>query len=102
MGSQIPPELLIKVFIDFCSDRYPSSDKIKEMIKKIDIKSTAGKIIVLSLLRDTVRAVSADIYRSVQHRDDVYMAIIEALEDLEDQLEEEEEGERKKNEAKEK
>ncbi len=31
------------------------------------------------------------IYRSVQHRDELYMMIIEALEDLEDELEELEE-----------
>lgn len=99
MTAKIPPELLIKIFIDFCAERYPTSEKLKEVIKKIDVKTLAGKIVILSLLRDTVRAVSlSKIYRSVQHRDEVYMAIIEALEDFEDELEEQEEAEKKNSE----
>ena len=47
---------------------------------------------VLNAMRDTVKEVSpTQLYRSLQHRDDLYLAIIEALEDLEDDLEELEE-----------
>jgi len=53
------------------------------------------EIIVLSQFRDAIRAISPRFYRSVQHRDEVYMAIIEALEDLEDELEEIEDHEEK-------
>ena len=48
-----------------------------------------AKIIALSQLRDAVREVAVNqIYKSLQHRDELYLAIIEALEELEDQLEE--------------
>jgi len=53
-----------------------------------DFETVAAEIIILSQFRDAVRAISPQFYRSIQHRDEVYMAIIEALEDLEDELEE--------------
>lgn len=53
--------------------------------------STRQKIIIINKFRDAVKSVAPNhIYRSIQHRDDVFMAVIEALEDLEDKLEEEE------------
>ena len=52
------------------------------------LETVTVEIIVLSQLRDSIRAISPRFYRSIQHRDEVYMAIIEALEDLEDELEE--------------
>jgi type III secretion protein W len=55
-------------------------------------ETVTAEIILLSQFRDAVRAISPRFYRSVQHRDEVYMAIIEALEDLEDELEEIEES----------
>lgn len=52
------------------------------------LEAVTAEIIVLSQFRDAVRTISPRFYRSIQHRDEVYMAIIEALEDLEDELEE--------------
>lgn len=51
-----------------------------------------SKIVILTSYRDAVRQVALNqIFKSPQHRDEIYMAIIEALEDLEDELEEIEE-----------
>ena len=56
------------------------------------IESVKMKIVILSLKRDEVKEVSPTlVFRSIQHRDDLYYAIIEALEELEDELEELEE-----------
>ena len=63
------------------------------------------KIAVLTIMRDMIKQVSPSrLYRTMQHRDDLFLAVIEALEDLEDQLEEideealdEQENETKKN-----
>jgi hypothetical protein len=44
--------------------------------------SVFGKIVILEAFRDAVRSVSPRLYNSVQHRDEVYAAIIEALEKL--------------------
>lgn len=57
------------------------------MKNKID--SLRAQIIVYSRMRDTIKKVAANyIFNSIQQRDEFYMAILEALEKLEDELEE--------------
>lgn len=49
--------------------------------------SVLAQIYVLTQMRDNIRQVSlAKIFRSLQHRDELYNAVIEALEELEDEL----------------
>lgn len=90
---QLTFELIAKQFVTLCGDRYPTSDKVMQMAGRLGIeKWLIAKIIVFSQLRDAVREVaSQQMYTSIQHRDDVFNAIIEALENLEDELEELEE-----------
>lgn len=93
-------EVLSKLFFDMAEERYPSAEKMKQLTGYIvnslpvsPIESCYIKISVLNTMRDMVKEVSpTQLYRSLQHRDDLYMAIIEALEDLEDELEELEEN----------
>jgi type III secretion protein W len=88
-------EVMTKQFMNIVSDRYPSSQKVLQSAGRLGIeKWIRAKIIVFSQLRDAIREVAmGQIYKSLQHRDEVLMAIIEALEELEDELEElEEEG----------
>jgi len=92
-------EVLAKLFFDLTEERYPSAEKMKQLVSNLvnplasdPLESVHIKIAVLSVMRDMVKEVSpTQIYRSLQHRDDLYMAIIEGLEDLEDELEELEE-----------
>ncbi|MCE5315954.1 MAG: hypothetical protein LLG04_01145 [Parachlamydia sp.] len=100
--SQVNFESMSKQFMALAAERYPTASKVLQLAAKLGIeKWLIAKIIVLSQIRDAVREVSVNqIYKSIQHRDELYMAIIEALEDLEDELEElvekdedEEEGE---------
>ncbi len=95
LPAQLNFELMAKAFMTLATERYPTSGKVKESTVRLGIeKWIHAKIIALSQLRDAVREVAMNqIYRSVQHRDELYMAIIEALEDLEDELEELEEQE---------
>lgn len=88
--SQLTFENLAKCFMQLCAERYPSSDKVLQQASKLGIdKSIQGKIIAFTQLRDGVREVAMNqIYRSLQHRDELYLALIEALENLEDELEE--------------
>lgn len=96
-GIDVPEEMsfenMSKQFMGLVSERYPSADKVKERAVRLGIERwIAAKIIALSQFRDAIREVALNqIYRNLQHRDDLYLAILEALEDLEDQLEEEEE-----------
>lgn len=97
--TQVNFETLSKQFMALAAERYPTASKVLQLAAKLGIeKWLIAKIIVLSQIRDAIREVSVNqIYKSIQHRDELYMAIIEALEDLEDELEDftdkEEEGE---------
>jgi type III secretion protein W len=99
LRSQLNFEVLAKLFFDLAEERYPSSEKIKQLASRITgslttdhIESIHLNIGVLNVMRNMVKEVApAQIYRSLQHRDELYLAIIEALEDLEDELEELEE-----------
>lgn len=89
LPQQLTPESLAKAFMELSGDRYPTADKVLKLAKQLGIEhSVELQIIVFSKFRDDVRKVARDyIFRSVQHRDDVFNAIIEALEGLEDRLE---------------
>lgn len=95
-GIDVPQELnfetLSKQFMGLVAERYPSSDKVKERAVRLGLQRwLMAKIIALSQFRDAVREVALNqIFRSLQHRDDLYLAILEALEDLEDELDQEE------------
>ena len=84
-------ELLAKAFMTLARERYPTADKVLKMSGRLGLEQwLIAKIIVLSQMRDAIREVALhQIYKSLQHRDELYMALIEALEDLEDELEEE-------------
>lgn len=109
-GLDLPPQLsfesIAKQFMNLAAERYPSSAKVLQSATKLGIeKWIMAKIIVFSQLRDGIREVAmAQIYKTLQHRDELYLAILEALEDLEDQLEdlaEKEEDEDDEDEGKE-
>lgn len=103
-GLDIPKQLnfesMAKAFMNLAGERYPSGDKVMAQAKRLGIEDwILAKIIAFSQFRDSIREMAmSQIYRSLQHRDDLFMSIIEALEDLEDALEEEDEKERQKQE----
>ncbi|MCB1112018.1 MAG: hypothetical protein H7A37_02905 [Chlamydiales bacterium] len=89
MPQQLNFEIVAKQFMGLCSERYPSADKVLRLAGKLGIeKWIIAKIIVFSQMRDAVREVSlGKVYKSLQHRDELFMALIEALEELEDEWE---------------
>lgn len=92
--SYINFEVIAKLFFDLAEERYPSAEKMRQLTNQVvdplpinEIEGIHIKIGVLNAIRDMVKEVApTQLYRSMQHRDDLYMAIIEALEDLEDEL----------------
>lgn len=88
-------EMMAKSFMSLCAERYPTADKVLKLSKALGIeKWLIAQIIIFSQMRDAIREVAMnEIFRSLQHRDELYAAIIEALEDLEDAWQEEEEEE---------
>lgn len=97
LRSHLNFETLAKFFFDLAEERYPSAEKIKQMASQLinplaeegSIENVHLKIAALSVMRNMIREVSpGQLYRSIQHRDELYAALIEALEDLEDELDE--------------
>lgn len=88
-------EAMAKNFMSLVMERYPTSDKVLQLANKLGVeKWIIAKIIVISQMRDAIREVAMNqIFKTLQHRDELYAAILEALEDLEDEWEEEEDEE---------
>lgn len=101
MPKKLGFETMAKAFMTLAGERYPSSDKVLSQAKRLGVDDWIhAKIIAFTQMRDSIREMAmSQIFRSLQHRDELLMALIEALEDLEDELEdlldrqEEEEGE---------
>lgn len=92
-------EQLAKLFIDLLKERYPSMDKVLQMALKLGLSTELlGQIIIFTQMRDAVRGVAPKLFRSEDHRYDVLMSYIEAIEELEKRQEEEEEEQEKKEE----
>ncbi|MEX1012381.1 MAG: HrpJ domain-containing protein, partial [Waddliaceae bacterium] len=93
-GLTVPKQLnfenMAKQFMSLVRERYPSSDKVMQGAKRLGIEDgVLPKIVAFSQFRDSVRELSmSQIFKNLQHRDQVFMALIEALEELEDEYEE--------------
>lgn len=95
LHSHLNSKVLTNMFFDLAEERYPAAEKLKQMATRLVSPLSTDPLIVvrlkigvLTVMRDTVKKVAPNyLYRSIQHRDDLYLAIIEALEDLEDELE---------------
>ena len=85
-------EVLAKLFTKYVQERYPSPDKVLRDARELGIDAELiAQIIVFTQYRDAIRNVSPKIFRSVKHRQDLLMALIETISELDDLLEEEEE-----------
>ena len=84
-------EMLSKIFINLLKERYITSDKILLLCRQLGITDEiAAKIIIYTQMRDAIRQTSRRLYKSDKHREEVLLAFIETLEELEEELEEEE------------
>lgn len=93
LPSRITFEMLAKVFVQFLKERYPSMDKVFQLALKMGISADLlAQMILFTQMRDAVRGVAPKLFRTPQHRHDVLMSFIEALEELDEQVEEEEEA----------
>jgi type III secretion protein W len=95
-GLQLPGrinfDVLARLFMKYLQERYPNSDKVLQMAIQLGLsEEKIAEIIIFTQMRDAVRQVAPKLYRTPQHRQDVLMSFIEALEELEEEEEEEEE-----------
>ena len=92
----LPPrltyDLLAKQFVKMIMERYPSSDKILKLGVMLGIADEElAQIIIFTQYRDAIRAVSPHLFKSEKHRQDMLLALLDTLSELEDMLDEEEE-----------
>lgn len=96
----LPPRLdfetLAKLFIKLLAERFVNSEKILQTARLLGVaEETAAQIILYTQMRDALKQIAPRYYRNPMHRDELWKAYIDAIEKLEDQLEEEEEKEDK-------
>lgn len=84
-------ELLSKSFMRLVKDRYPNSERVKQLAQLLHIEEEPiAQSITFTQFRDAVRSVSPRVYRDLQHQEDVLAAIIDALEEIDNKIEDEE------------
>ncbi len=81
-------EKLAKTFIKLVEERYPSVVKLLKMGDGLGFDDEE-KVIIFIQFRDAIRSLSPRLYRSVKHRQDLLLVILEALEELETDEDEE-------------
>lgn len=94
--AHVSRDTVAKLFFDATDERYPGADKMLQLVSSIvdplsqvPLENTQIKIVLLNAIRDMIREVSpTHLFRSLQHRDDLFNAVIEALERLENRFEE--------------
>ena len=86
-------ELLAKQFIRLVEERYPSVLKLLKKLEKFGSLDDLEKIIILMQYRDGIRQLSPRLYKSLRHRQDLLLVILESLEELEERTAEDEDEE---------
>jgi type III secretion protein W len=95
---EMPPRLnfeqLAKQFVKMIQERYPAVDKILKLGAVLGIADEdIAQIIIYTQYRDAIRQVSPFLFKSEKHRQDLLLALLDALSEIEDQMDEEEEEE---------
>lgn len=84
-------EVLARLFAKIIAERYINADKVLQFSQVIGLsEEAAAQLIIFTQYRDAIRQIAPRYYRNPQHKEDLLKAIIEALENLEDKLEDEE------------
>lgn len=92
MPSRVNFEVLSRLLMKLIEERYPSPDKILKQAFILGIaEELAAQVIIYSQYRDAMRHLSPKLFKSERHRQEILMALMETLSDLEDELNEEEE-----------
>jgi type III secretion protein W len=104
-GLPMPPkvtfEYLAKLFMRLLQERYPSADKVLQMSSLLGmLEEYFGLTLVYTQMRDAVRHVAPKLFKSDQHRKDVLSSLIDAIEELDEKIEEEDEEEEEKKKKK--
>lgn len=91
MPSRINFEALARLLMKLIEERYPTPDKILKQAFTLGIaEELAAQVIIYTQYRDAMRHISPKLFKSERHRQEILMALMETLSDLEDELNEDE------------
>lgn len=104
LPQRITFELLAKIFIKILSERFVNPEKLSQLARLIGMEEqAAAQMILYTHMRDALKQVAPKYYRNPTHRDQLWQAFMDTIEQLEEKLdEEEEEGEKQDKEDKKK
>ncbi|HEY4254762.1 MAG TPA: HrpJ domain-containing protein [Chlamydiales bacterium] len=89
---QVTFEKLAKIFVKILAERFVNAEKILGFAKLLGISETlVAQMILFTQYRDALRQIAPRYYRNQQHQAELLKGFIEALEELEDELDEKEE-----------
>lgn len=102
MPSRINFEVLARILMQLLEERYPSPDKILKLAFALGIaEEIAAQIIIFTQYRDAMRHISPMLFKSERHRQELLMALMETLSDIEDEYNEQQEKEKGEGESEE-
>ena len=94
LPSKLTFEALAKLFVKLLGERYISVDKVLALAEWLELEEElTGQIIIYTQMRDAVRGIAPRLYKSKRHREELLSAFIEAIQSLDEKLEEKEENE---------
>lgn len=86
--SNLSFEVLARHFVLMIREKYPSPEKILRLAISLGIsEDLLMEIIIFTLYRDAMRQVAPRLFKNERHRQDLLMAILEAIELLDEELE---------------
>jgi type III secretion protein W len=85
---------LTTAFMELVEDKYPSPIKAIAAATKVGVvdANPAGQVLIVSQFRDAVRSVAPKMFAQQKARDDLIQALVDALDQLEDKLDQMEGG----------
>ncbi len=96
LPSRITFEVLARLYMHFLQERYPSPDKVLQMAIQLGIaEEIEAQLIIFLQLRDASRQIAPRLFRNDQHRHDTLRAFMDALKQIDEEYEQEQEVEEK-------
>ncbi len=98
LSQQLTFETLAKQLVKFLAERYMNSEKVLQSARLLGISDNPmAQILVYTQMRDALKQIAMRYYRNPQHFQELSKAVLDALEQLEEQWEEEDENEEEEN-----
>lgn len=91
--TRITFELLGRIFVKILAERYMNGDKLIQVFQPMGLgEEAAAKYIICTQFGRALNQVAPKYYRSKQHKDELQKSIFDAIDKIEEEMEEEDDG----------